>query len=77
LVVSFLDEQELKNEIRHLKEYRSNGLTKLQHIKMFRLLKKNREKERGDRHLLQDVISHIRVCFHYFIFPAGEQVSIF
>ncbi|XP_060578203.1 transcriptional adapter 2-alpha-like [Ruditapes philippinarum] len=53
-------EQELKNEIRHLKEYRSNGLTKLQHIKMFRLLKKNREKERGDRHLLQDVISHIR-----------------
>lgn len=53
-------EQELKSDIRHLKEFRQNGLTKLRHIKMYQVLKKKRQKERCDRHLLDDVISHVK-----------------
>lgn len=57
---ALLHEQELKNDIRCLKEYRSNGLTKLNQVKMYKLLKKNRDKERSECHLLNDVITHIR-----------------
>lgn len=57
---SLLYEQELKNDIQCLKDYRSNGLTKLQQIKMFDIQKRNREKERIECQLLNDVISHIK-----------------
>ncbi|KAL4223106.1 Transcriptional adapter 2-alpha [Mactra antiquata] len=57
---SMLYEQELKNEIKYLQDYRSNGLTKIQHIKMFRMLKKNRETSQCDRHLLNDVVNHVK-----------------
>lgn len=51
---------ELKNEISRLKEYRSNGLTRLHSIRPFTLLGARRASSRHKRHLLSDVISHVR-----------------
>ncbi|KAK7481560.1 hypothetical protein BaRGS_00027209 [Batillaria attramentaria] len=52
--------QELKAEINRLKEYRANGLTRLHSIRPYIALRARRLNSRHKRHLLSDVISHIR-----------------
>jgi len=57
----FIDEQELKKEILQLQGYRRNRLTCRHQVRMYHNMKKMRDKDFGDRHLLNDVLSHIKV----------------
>ena len=61
LFLFFLDEHELKSQICRLQEYRTNGLKRLHAIRMYKLLRTRRNSSRRKRHLLTDVVSHIRV----------------
>ncbi|XP_071093164.1 transcriptional adapter 2-alpha-like [Haliotis cracherodii] len=53
-------EQELKNDIRKLQEYRENGLTRFRHMKIYSMLKSRRTVTQNKRHLLKDILSHIQ-----------------
>ncbi|KAL8591944.1 hypothetical protein ACOMHN_020422 [Nucella lapillus] len=53
-------EQELKSRIRDLQELRRNGLTRHHSGSMYKVLRERRNTARQRRHLLSDVINHIR-----------------
>lgn len=53
-------ECELKNDIRSLQECYANQVKRLNNISMFKMLKSCREKERQNRHLLNDVLHHLK-----------------
>ncbi|KAK3100129.1 hypothetical protein FSP39_015155 [Pinctada imbricata] len=51
---------ELKKSIKHLQEYRENGITELRNSKIYRILKSRRKETRTKRHLLDDILVHMR-----------------
>ncbi|XP_025091162.1 transcriptional adapter 2-alpha-like [Pomacea canaliculata] len=53
-------EYDLKREIKRLQEYRTNGLKHLRSIHLYKVLRQRRAASKQKRHLLTDVISHIR-----------------
>ena len=59
------DEYELKHDITKLKEYRENGIENLRAAKIFDRLKARRDEEKTQRHLLNDVLSHLQVSCIY------------
>ncbi|ESO97431.1 hypothetical protein LOTGIDRAFT_114873 [Lottia gigantea] len=60
LLESLHYEQELKNDIKKLKEYRQNGLTELRNIRLYKCMKKRREITKNRRHFLSDLINHVQ-----------------
>ena len=59
------DEQELKQQITRLQGYRSVHLTRLRHIPVYKRLARQRERQRGDRNLLTEVLNYVRVRGNY------------
>jgi len=57
---SLLYEKQLKHQISKLQNYRQNGVTVMRAARLFSQLKERRELERGKRHLLTDVLSHVK-----------------
>ncbi|KAL3856457.1 hypothetical protein ACJMK2_011213 [Sinanodonta woodiana] len=53
-------EYEIKNEIQKLQLFRDNGLTLLRQIKLFTILRAQHEQQREQRHLLNDVLMHLK-----------------
>jgi len=58
-------EQELKNQIVRLQDYRQNGLTSLRGAKIYRILKKRRHDMKTRNNLLHEILIHVndeRAC---------------
>ena len=51
---------ELKKNITHLQEYRENGIKDLCNTKIYRILKKRRKETKSKRHLLDDILVHVK-----------------
>ncbi|XP_005100460.1 transcriptional adapter 2-alpha [Aplysia californica] len=57
---SLLYEKQLKNQISKLQEYRKNGITVLRAARLYSQLKQRRESSKIQRHLLSDVLNHVK-----------------
>ncbi|CAL1531961.1 unnamed protein product [Lymnaea stagnalis] len=57
---SLLYEKQLKLDISKLQEYRRNGIVRLRSVKHYFKLKHSRDQVRGQRHLLSDVLNHLK-----------------
>uniref|UniRef100_A0A2C9JTC4 Transcriptional adapter n=1 Tax=Biomphalaria glabrata TaxID=6526 RepID=A0A2C9JTC4_BIOGL len=53
-------ERQLKSDISNLQNYRHNGIVKLRSVKTYQALKQRREFLRTQRHLMSDVLLHVK-----------------
>ena len=67
-ILRFLsDEKQLKSQISKLQDYRKHGITILRAARLFSQLRQRRESTRPQRHLLTDVLNHVKVLVVFFI----------